>query len=272
MRRGKGDIKQSVTVNIHDKKKKKKRTKKRVIKRNEIIRPTVPAIGGGANPFQMLSANPFQQSVSNMMTNMQQGINNNVSNAMSQMRLETQLMQDKIMALQYEQQKAIERKDELKSAEIEKKIEDLSKKNEQQMNLMKGISSSVARTMDVLLQKQQPVYTTAQVVSREPEKEAIAEIEQQREALSDPTTIEIEDILPYELFESKGKEPIIEKFQEEVPEEGEPSTKPIVKEEKKRVAPVQQHMRKTLEELSKQKHTRSVTKKTGSVMHTPPKK
>ena len=116
---------------------KRRRIKKRIKRRVKKIETSVrtdpvdrPQILGGGGTFSIIKPNPFQESVSNMMTAIQQNLNNNINTTLNQMKTESQIMNEKLMAMQYDERKHLEAGNQLQTAEMRQKIDDYTKQME----------------------------------------------------------------------------------------------------------------------------------------------
>jgi hypothetical protein len=131
----------------------KKKQKRRVRKRLPATVRTEPVdrkpILGGGGSFSVIPSNPFQEGISNMMTAVQQNLNNNLNTTLNQLKVENQLMNEKLMAMQYDQQKATKQGNELMSIELRKQIDDYTKVLDTKYGLMNNMEEWMMKALQM---------------------------------------------------------------------------------------------------------------------------
>jgi hypothetical protein len=129
----------------------KKKVKRRVKKKLQASVRTEPVdrkpILGGGGSFSVIPANPFQEGISNMMTAIQQNLNNNLNTALNQMKVENQLMNEKLMSMQYDQQNATKQGNELMAVELRKKIDDYTQLMDTKYGMMNNMEQWMAKAL-----------------------------------------------------------------------------------------------------------------------------
>lgn len=130
----------------------KKKPKRRVKRRQATVRtePDRRPILGGGGSFSVIPANPFQESVNNMMSAMQQNLNNNVNTALNQMRTESQIMNDRLKSMQYDENKAMEQGNQLMSVNLKQKIEDYTKILDTKYGMMNQMQDWMMRALPTI--------------------------------------------------------------------------------------------------------------------------
>jgi len=106
---------QSVHIHINEKRKKKKQKKKTV--RREPIRPTIG--------LQNLPQNPFEASMMNMMTSMNQSLSNNFRNELSMLRTQNDMIMEQIQREQMKRDMMVPNNDPLLEQQNKEKLERL---------------------------------------------------------------------------------------------------------------------------------------------------
>jgi len=133
--------------------KRRVKKKRRVVKKRQATVKTEPVdrrpLLGGGGSFSILPANPFQEGVQNMMTAMQQNLNNNVNNALNTMRAENQIMNDRLRTLQYEQQTAMERGNQLMAVQLREQIDNYSKALDTKYGMMNQIEEWISKGLQL---------------------------------------------------------------------------------------------------------------------------
>jgi hypothetical protein len=112
------------------KKKPKRRVKKKLeanVRTEPVNRP--PLLGGGGS-FSIIPANPFQESMNNTMTAIQQNVNNNVNTGLNQMKTEFELMKTHLQELETQYNTARHTADMLREQQLKNTIDTYA----QQMN------------------------------------------------------------------------------------------------------------------------------------------
>lgn len=131
--------------------KRRVKKKRRVVKRRQATVKTEPVdrrpLLGGGGSFSIIPANPFQEGVQNMMTTIQQNLNNNVNNQLNQMRTENQIMNDRLRTLQYEQQTAMERGNQLMAVNLKEQIDNYSKALDTKYGMMNQMEEWLSRAI-----------------------------------------------------------------------------------------------------------------------------
>ena len=144
-------VRQSVTVNIHEKK--KRRRKKRPQKKlAPPTKPSFPAMSGftGGNYFGTSASQPFPQLIENRMFSMQQNLNNNVNNVLNTMKSENQLLHEKLLTLEHQQSREIENGNQLRAIELKQQVDQMARvfvKREQRLQDVEAGASDAGEFM-----------------------------------------------------------------------------------------------------------------------------
>ena len=130
--------------------KRKVKKKRRVVKKRQVTAEPVqrrPLLGGGGS-FSVIPPNPFQESVQNMMTSVQQNLNNNVNNQLNQMKTENQLLREKILEMQHNQDVALEQGRIENAKEMRDKINAQQLELDRRFNTMDRMEQQMMRAID----------------------------------------------------------------------------------------------------------------------------
>ena len=130
--------------------KRKVKKKRRVVKKRQVTAEPVqrrPLLGGGGS-FSVIPPNPFQESVQNMMTSVQQNLNNNVNNQLNQMKTENQLLREKILEMQHNQDVALEQGRIENAKEMRDKINAQQLELDRRFHTMERMEQQMMRAID----------------------------------------------------------------------------------------------------------------------------
>ena len=132
--------------------KRRRRVKKKRVKKREATIRTEPVerrpLLGGGGSFSVIPANPFQESINNMMTSIQQNLNNNVNNTLNTLKSESQILHDRLMSLNYDQQKATEQGNQLMAVDLKQKIDDYAKVLDTKYGMMNQMENWMMKSLE----------------------------------------------------------------------------------------------------------------------------
>jgi len=132
-----------ITINESKKKKKKKVTKKKhaVTSMPLMVAPKPPIhLYSGTGNISTLPPYPFMEGTMNQMSQMKQGFENSFGHAMSQMKVENDLIRDKIIEAMRQKEMAAENQNPTQILEMQDRIEQLEKRLQGSINSQKGLA------------------------------------------------------------------------------------------------------------------------------------